>query len=61
LNGGVQVAKMTKAQARKRLDEARRKVDAVAMSDVARHLPSQHRNELYALANRLIMIAKKIQ
>jgi len=61
LNGGVQVAKMTKAQARKRLDEARRKVDAVAMSDVARYLSSQQRNELYAIANRLIMIAKKIQ
>ena len=55
------MAKMTKAQARKRLDEARRKVDAVAMSDVARHLSTQQRNELYAIANKLIMLAKKIQ
>lgn len=54
------MAKMTKAQAKKRLKEAVAKIDKVAWSDVARQLSSAQRNELYGLSNRILMIIKKL-
>lgn len=59
-HGGVRV-KITRSQAKKRLDEARKKIDAVAFSDFARHLSTAQRNELYGLSNKLLIIIKKMQ
>lgn len=52
------MAKMTKAQARKRLIEAQRKVDAVAFGDASRFLSSSQRTKLYGISNQLIALAK---
>lgn len=54
------MAKMTKAQAKKRLDEARKKVDAVAFGDAARYLTSGQRDRLYAISNQLISLMQKM-
>lgn len=56
----IEMAKMTKAQAKKRLDEARKKVDAVAFGDAARYLTSGQRDRLYAISNQLISLMQKM-
>lgn len=55
------MAKMTQAQARKRLEEARKKVDGVAFGDAARFLTSQQRGKLYAMSNQLIQLTKTLK
>lgn len=55
------MAKMTNSQARKRLEEARKKVDAVAFGDAARFLTSQQRGKLYAISNQLIQMTKALK
>ncbi len=52
------MAKMTKAQARKRLSEAQKKIDSVAFGDAARYLTSAKRDRLYAMSNQLIRMLK---
>lgn len=54
------VAKMTKAQAKRRLIEAQKKIDAVAFGDVARHMTTAQRNELYGMSNKLIRVINKL-
>ncbi len=55
------MAKMTKAQARRRLDEARKKVDAVCFGDAARFLTSAQRTKLYGISNELIKAQKNFE
>jgi hypothetical protein len=54
------MAKMTKAQAKRRLIEAQKKIDAVAFGDVARHMTTAQRNELYGMSNKLIRVINKL-
>ena len=55
------MSKMTKAQARKRLEEARKKIDTVAFGAAARHLSSAQRNKLYGFSNHLITLIKAMK
>jgi hypothetical protein len=55
------MARMTNAQARKRLEEARKKLDAVAFGDAARFLSTSDRNKIYAMSNNIIQIIKKMK
>tara|TARA_R110000824_G_scaffold61713_1_gene163851 strand:+ start:196 stop:381 length:186 start_codon:yes stop_codon:yes gene_type:complete len=52
--------KMTNAAARKRLNEARKKIDAVAFGDAARFLTASERGKLYKMSNDIIALIKKM-
>lgn len=55
------MAKMTKAQCRRRLDEASKKIIAVMMSDHTRMLSDAKRKEIYALAGQVARLQKIYQ
>jgi hypothetical protein len=55
------MAKMTKAQCRKRLDEASKKISAVMMSDHTRMLTDAKRKEIYALAGQVARLRKNYE
>jgi hypothetical protein len=52
------MAKMTKAQCRKRIMEASRKLDAVMMSRHTALLPSAQRSKIYKLSGEVARLSK---
>jgi hypothetical protein len=60
LNGGVQVAKITKAQTRKRLDEASSKI-INALLKGGQHIPPNLHAELMKMSNRLTNISFRLK
>lgn len=55
------MAKMTKAQCRRRLAEAAKKIDTVMMSDHTRMLSDAKRKEIYALAGKVARLQKNYE
>ena len=57
----LQLAKMTKAQCRKRIVEASKKLDAVMMSDHVRMLTAAQRKKIYMLSGEVASLQKLFQ
>ena len=55
------MAKMTKAQCRKRIVEASKKLDAVMMSDHVRMLTAAQRKKIYMLSGEVASLQKLFQ